>query len=176
MRKAASFLRPFLLFAVLGCASTPPPDATNPGEPTTAATAPGEPAPPAPPPPAEPAAPPSAPPPVPSGPDSPPAAEETAKAPAGPQTGGKAAPTGAGSSYSGSDACKLAIKGNSPVAQACREGGAKKAKDTMKALVKRAKDNGTKFRCDDCHKDPQDFTKLARDARDRFAKLLAAAK
>jgi hypothetical protein len=72
--------------------------------------------------------------------------------------------------------CKLATKGDSPVAKACQAGGVKAAKAAMKDLVKRAKDNGAKFRCDDCHKDPQDMTKLAADARDRFKTLLAAAK
>jgi len=57
-----------------------------------------------------------------------------------------------------------------------RDGGVKAAKAAMKDLVAKAKANGQKFRCDDCHKDPQDNTKLAADAHDKFKKLLAAAK
>jgi hypothetical protein len=162
MRNTASFLGSFLVFCVLGCASSPPPEAAS-AEPEAA----GEPAPPAPPPPAEPA--PAAAPAEPA-PAAAPAAEE--KAP--PPGSAKPRPTTAG--YTGPDPCKLAVKGSSPVALACKDGGVKAAKAEMKDLVKRAKDNGVKFRCDDCHKDPQDNTKLAADAHDKFKKLLAAAK
>jgi hypothetical protein len=150
-----------VLASVLACASSPPPEAATPSDPSATA----EPAPPAPPPPPESPAPAPAP---------TPAAPEPAAAPAAPAGGGGGATKASG--YTGPDACKLAVKGNSPVAQACREGGAKAAKDTMKSLVKKAKDNGAKFRCDDCHKDPQDNSKLAPDARERFKQLLAAAK
>jgi hypothetical protein len=165
MRNTASFLGSFLIFSVLACASSPPPEAATPAEPAPAA----EPAPPAPPPPppAE-AAPPAAP--APPAPAAAPSAAETS-APAS-----SAKPRAAAGGYAGPDACKLAVKGNTPVAQACRDGGAKAAKLEMKDLVKRAKDNGAKFRCDDCHKDPQDITRLAPDASERFKKLVAAAK
>jgi hypothetical protein len=76
----------------------------------------------------------------------------------------------------GPNDCKLATKGDSPVAQACREGGTKHAKTVMKELVAKAKAKGAKFRCDDCHKDPQDNTKLTDDARKKFDELVAAAK
>jgi hypothetical protein len=165
MRNKAGFLGPFLLFTLLGCASSPPPEAAPP-EPAPAA---GEPAPPAPPPPAADPAPPPEAQPAPAAPA--PAAAEEHPAPAA-----SAKPRPATAGYTGPDACKLAVKGDSPVAQACRDGGAKAAKAAMKDLVKRAKDNGQKFRCDDCHKDPQDNTKLAPDAREKFKQLLAAAK
>jgi hypothetical protein len=151
------------MFAFLGCASSPPPESA------TVEPAPSEPAPPAPPPPmADPApAPPAEPPPPP-----PPPAPVEEKVP----PPGSAKPRATTAGYTGPDPCKLAVKGNSPVAQACKDGGVKAAKAAMKDLVARAKANGTKFRCDDCHKDPQDNTKLAADAPEKFKKLLAAAK
>jgi hypothetical protein len=76
----------------------------------------------------------------------------------------------------GADACKHAVKGDSPVAKACAEGGVKQAKTVMKDLVKQAKASGTTFRCDDCHADTNDFAKLAADAPEKFKKLLAAVK
>src|SRR5829696_2133652 len=121
MRNSASFLGSFLLLSFLGCATSPPPDGT------TVAVEPSEPAPPAPPPPApaparaevtverpEPPAPAAAP------------AEEKSPPP------GSARPRAATAGYTGPDPCKLAVKGNSPVAQACRDGGVKAAKATMK--------------------------------------------
>ena len=161
MRNTAAFLGSFVLLTVFACASAPPPEAAPP-EPSA-----GEPAPPAPPPPAADPAP--APAPEPTPPAAAPAEEK-------PATTGSAKPRSATAGYTGPDACKLAVKGSSPVAQACRDGGVKAAKATMKELVNKAKANGQKFRCDDCHKDPQDNTKLAADAHERFKKLLAAAK
>jgi hypothetical protein len=166
MSNTASFLGSLVLLGVFGCASAPPPDASKP-DPAA------EPAPPAPPPPeaaADPApAPAAAAEPSPPPPPPPPPAEEKAAT----TSSAKAKAVTAG--YTGPDACKLAVKGNSPVAQACRDGGAKAAKATMKDLVAKAKANGQKFRCDECHKDPQDITKLAADAPEKFKKLLAAA-
>jgi hypothetical protein len=69
--------------------------------------------------------------------------------------------------------CTIATKGDSPVAQACAKGGVKKAKATMKQMVKAAKDNGVKFDCDNCHKNEETY-ELEGDARDNFKKLLAA--
>src|SRR6185436_4127435 len=152
MRNTAAFLGSFVLLTVFACASAPPPEAAPP-EPSA-----GEPADPAPAPAPEPTPPAAAP------------AEEK------PATTGSAKPRAATAGYTGPDACKLAVKGSSPVAQACKDGGVKAAKATMKDLVAKAKANGQKFRCDDCHKDPQDNTKLAADAQDKFKKLLAAAK
>jgi hypothetical protein len=163
MRNSASLLGSFLLFTVLGCASSPPPDAAG------VEPAPSEPASPAPPPPAPEPAPVAAPEPAPA-PSPAPAAQERTPPP------GSAKPRAATAGYTGPDACKLAVKGNSPVAQACKDGGTKAAKAVMKDLVGKAKANGMKFRCDDCHKDPQDNTKLAADAPEKFKKLLAAAK
>ena len=70
--------------------------------------------------------------------------------------------------------CTIATKGDSPVAKACAQGGVKAAKDKMKELVKTAKDNGVKFDCDNCHKDPDKGFELSSDARDKFKRLLAA--
>jgi hypothetical protein len=69
--------------------------------------------------------------------------------------------------------CTIATKGDSPVAQACAQGGVKLAKAKMKELVKTAKDNGVKFDCDKCHKNQETF-ELADGARDNIKKLLAA--
>jgi hypothetical protein len=69
--------------------------------------------------------------------------------------------------------CTIATKGDSPVAKACREGGLFKAKTAMKAMAAKARKAGTKFQCDDCHKDDQKYD-LTADARDKFKKLLAA--
>jgi len=161
MRNPASFLGSFVLYGLLGCASAPPPEAANPSDPAA------EPAPPAPPPPAADPGPP--PPPEPAPAPAPAPAEER------PTTTGSAKPRPATAGYTGSDPCKLAVKGDSPVAQACRDGGVKAAKATMKDLVAKAKANGEKFKCDECHKDPQDNTKLTADAREKFKKLLATA-
>jgi len=149
------------MFTLISCASSPPPEAAT-VEPEAT-----EPAPPAPPPPApepEPAPAPVEPAPAPA------PAEERTPPP------GSARPRAATAGYTGPNPCKLATKGTSPVAQACKDGGEKAAKAVMKDLVARAKANGAKFRCDDCHKDPQDNTKLAADAPEKFKKLLAAAR
>src|SRR4051812_48461628 len=50
--------------------------------------------------------------------------------------------------------CTIATKGDSDVAKACKEGGIKRAKATMKAMQKAAKDKGMKTECDGCHKSP----------------------
>jgi hypothetical protein len=70
--------------------------------------------------------------------------------------------------------CTIATKGSSPVAKACAAGGIVKAKAAMKDLAKRARAAGTKFQCDDCHKDDIKY-ELTDDARDKFKKLIAAA-
>jgi HAMP domain-containing protein len=69
--------------------------------------------------------------------------------------------------------CRRAIKGDSPVAQACREGGVRSAKATMKELVKEARGAGLKLACDDCHIDSTDFSRLDADAPGKFRNLLA---
>ena len=75
--------------------------------------------------------------------------------------------------YTGPDPCHLAIKGDSPVAKACSEGGIKSAKVVMKDLIKGARAAGTKYQCDDCHANDSDYTQLSKGAQDKFAKLLA---
>jgi hypothetical protein len=82
-----------------------------------------------------------------------------------------AAPPGG---YSGADPCQLAVKGDSPVAKACREGGIKAAKMAMKDLIKGARATGVKYQCDDCHVNDADYAQLGKGADDKFAKLLAA--
>src|SRR5688500_5833434 len=69
--------------------------------------------------------------------------------------------------------CTIAIKGDSPVAKACKEGGLKKADVVMKAMVKKGKEKGVKFDCDHCHKQVADnnFT-LSKTAQEDFKKLL----
>jgi hypothetical protein len=78
-----------------------------------------------------------------------------------------------GGGYSGPDPCQLATKGDSPVAKACREGGIKSAKATMKELVKGARAAGSRYQCDDCHINDADYAQLGKGAEDKFAKLLA---
>jgi hypothetical protein len=85
--------------------------------------------------------------------------------------GGTLAVAGAGRA---ADApCTIATKGDSPVAKACADGGIPKAKAAMKAMATKARKGGTKFQCDDCHKDDVKYD-LTADARDKFKKLLAA--
>jgi hypothetical protein len=76
--------------------------------------------------------------------------------------------------YNGPLPCKLALRGDSPVARACSTGGIKAAKSTMKDLVRQARDNGVKLACDDCHQSEDDYTRLTPEAKSKFAKLLAA--
>jgi hypothetical protein len=70
--------------------------------------------------------------------------------------------------------CTIAIKGDSPVQKACREGGVDRAKATMKRMLgqARGKQRGRHWACDDCHAD-DDTWKLSEDARTRFKELLA---
>ena len=70
--------------------------------------------------------------------------------------------------------CAIATKGESPVARACNEGGLIQAKRTMRDLVKKGRAAGTKFECDDCHKNDTNY-ELTAQARDNFKRLLAAA-
>lgn len=70
--------------------------------------------------------------------------------------------------------CTIATKGDSPVAKACADGGLNAAKAAMKDLVKKAKANGAKFVCDDCHMDDPKYT-LMDGAKEKFQKLMAAA-
>ena len=81
----------------------------------------------------------------------------------------------AGQASAKDEKCTVATKGDSPVAKACANGGRDAAKKLMKDAVKTAAANGTKFKCEDCHKDLETF-ELTKNARDDFAKLIAAQK
>jgi hypothetical protein len=80
---------------------------------------------------------------------------------------------GAGLGQAAGAPCTIATKGDSPVAKACAKGGIPEAKAAMKAMATKARKAGTKFQCDDCHKDDVKYD-LTADARDKFKKLLAA--
>jgi hypothetical protein len=72
------------------------------------------------------------------------------------------------------DKCTIAVKGDNPVVKACKEGGIKKAKSTMKAMQKVGKEKGLKYECDTCHKDESagNWT-LGKDAEAKFKELLS---
>ncbi len=74
--------------------------------------------------------------------------------------------------------CKVAKDDSSDVGKACKEGGIKRAKAVMKAMVKQAKKAGMKTDCDSCHKDEENW-ELTSDGKDKFKEMvtkLAAAK
>jgi len=69
--------------------------------------------------------------------------------------------------------CRLARRYEGPVARACRDGGLKKAKAVMKALLKTAKERGVRFECGGCHTDPAaENWALTSGATERFKWLL----
>jgi hypothetical protein len=75
------------------------------------------------------------------------------------------------------EACKLATKGDSPVAKACQEGGAEAAKEIMRKM--RSKVNGgggRRINCKDCHDHDADerYDTLTKDGRERFKAFLAS--
>jgi hypothetical protein len=72
-----------------------------------------------------------------------------------------------------SQPCRIA-RGESPVARACAEGGVVRAKQSMRALIKQAKASGTSFVCEDCHTDTERYELLQPEAKQKFARLLAA--
>jgi hypothetical protein len=74
-----------------------------------------------------------------------------------------------------SSPCSIATSGTSAVAEACRQGGLRAAKVTMKRLLQEAKARGTRLTCDHCHVDLDTFT-LRDGARSDFTSLLATAK
>ena len=80
--------------------------------------------------------------------------------------------TATGQAADDKNKCTIAVKGDNPVTKACKEGGIKRAKATMKAMQKAAKDKGMKVECDDCHKDEAggDWT-LNKDAEEKFKKM-----
>jgi hypothetical protein len=103
-------------------------------------------------------------------------ASAAAPAPAKVISASPAAPRAVTAGYTGKDPCKVALEGDSPVAQACKDGGAKAAKTKMKAMVASAKKKGESIACDNCHSDTEDFTKLNKDAKDRFKRLVELTK
>jgi hypothetical protein len=77
--------------------------------------------------------------------------------------------------YAGPDACRVGGHGDTPVDKACNDGGVRAAKQVMRELVRRGKAQGVRFQCDDCHKDPEDFSVLNDTAKEKLKQLLAAA-
>lgn len=77
----------------------------------------------------------------------------------------------------GVEPCKVATKGDSPVAKACKEGGVLKAKNLMRAMQATAKEKGMKALCSDCHVNSEDgdYT-LTKEATQKFQKMLALTK
>jgi hypothetical protein len=68
--------------------------------------------------------------------------------------------------------CRFAITADTPVSRACAEGGVKRAKLVMKAIVKQARARaGAALDCDTCHTSEVTFA-LAVDARGRLEALL----
>jgi hypothetical protein len=68
--------------------------------------------------------------------------------------------------------CTIAIKGETPTAKACAQGGRAAGKKLMKDMVKQAKAKGEKFTCDGCHKDLDNYA-LTKNANDDYKKLEA---
>jgi hypothetical protein len=69
--------------------------------------------------------------------------------------------------------CSIAVKGASPTARACAKGGRDEARKVMKDMVTAAKNNGTKFSCDGCHKDIMTY-ELKPNAVDDYKTLQTA--
>ena len=83
---------------------------------------------------------------------------------------------GTGSRADAGDPCKLAVKGDSPVAKACSQGGfdaAKKLMEKMRAKVNSGR--ATRISCNDCHDHGDDsrYDTLTKDGRERFKGFLA---
>ncbi|MDB4982406.1 MAG: hypothetical protein JWM82_3158 [Myxococcales bacterium] len=78
--------------------------------------------------------------------------------------------------YLGSDPCKMALTGESPVAKACSERGLRGALQLMQTFVKRAKTEGFTFVCTDCHAEEDDYSRLTPIADTEFRKLLFLAR
>jgi hypothetical protein len=78
------------------------------------------------------------------------------------------------SASDGAEGCRRAVTGDSPVARACRQGGVRSAKATMKELVKQGQGAGLRLACDDCHLDVADFSRLSPEAPEKFRTLLLA--
>jgi hypothetical protein len=67
--------------------------------------------------------------------------------------------------------CTIALKGENIVVKACTQGGIKRAKATMKAMTKAAKEKGMKVECDSCHKNETDWA-VTDDGDAQFKKML----
>jgi hypothetical protein len=73
--------------------------------------------------------------------------------------------------------CKLATKGDSEVAKACKEGGVAKARGLMKEMVKKAKSTMDGLECKTCHEGNDEYYDvLKKDGRVEFDKMLAVLK
>jgi hypothetical protein len=81
---------------------------------------------------------------------------------------------GASIAFAKDKPCQVATEGNSPIAQACAEGGRDAAKHKMKELVKAANKNGGDFKCGRCHESTKTF-ELKDNAPDDLEKLLQIA-
>jgi len=69
--------------------------------------------------------------------------------------------------------CTIAKDATTEVGKACAEGGIKRAKAVMKAMVKQAKKSDLKLECDSCHKNEEKWD-LTSDGKEQYKKLLAA--
>jgi hypothetical protein len=78
------------------------------------------------------------------------------------------APISAGASEND---CTVAKDATTEIGKACAEGGVKRAKAVMKAMVKQAKKQEMKLDCDSCHKNEEKWD-LTSDAKDQYKKLL----
>src|SRR5436190_23705901 len=79
----------------------------------------------------------------------------------------------------GDGPCKLATKGNSEVAIACKEGGIGKARPLMKKMVQKARPSmGKDLDCKSCHEGGDDprYDVLKKDGRTQFDKMVAVLK
>lgn len=75
------------------------------------------------------------------------------------------------------NACKIAVKGENAVVTACKQGGIKRAKATMKAMQKVANSKGKKWDCNDCHKDESAGNwDLTKDGEKLFKEMLELTK
>ncbi len=71
--------------------------------------------------------------------------------------------------------CTIAVRGESPIAKACKEGGVRAAKRAMKDMVRSAREKGMAAECSDCHKGADDWT-LTKTAQEKFRRMLELTK
>ena len=74
----------------------------------------------------------------------------------------------------GGEPCKLATKGDSIVAKACRKGGFTDARKLMREMRTVVNKSGPKVECVDCHDHADDarYDTLTKDGRERFKAFL----